>query len=169
MKRYIRCFAENKKDLEMQLSSQLDVCIEHMLYLLMFPTSTYTYHWEHEVYSFFSRSPKLKGTNKFPTKQQIISWTIEKREDVITDKKYMEVLIQTCCEEESYSNIYDVESVIAKFDSIFVTYFEWLAEQLSTIGIVSPENTRTKLRELYDAVDFPSLIIGNSFDSPIKI
>ena len=78
MKRYIRCFAENKKDLEMQLSSQLDVCIEHMLYLLMFPTSTYTYHWEHEVYSFFSRSPKLKGTNKFPTKQQIISWTIEK-------------------------------------------------------------------------------------------
>ena len=94
---------------------------------------------------------------------------MKKREDVIIDKKYMEVLIQTCCEEESYSNIYDVESVIAKFDSIFVTYFEWLAEQLSTIGIVSPENTRTKLHELYDAVDFPSLTIGNSSDIPIKI
>jgi len=81
----------------------------------------------------------------------------------------MEVLIQTCCEEESYSNIYDTESVIDKFDYIFVSYFKWLAEHLSTIGIVSLENTRTKLHELYDSVDFPSLTIGNSFNSPIKI
>jgi len=169
MKRYIRCFAENKKDLEMQLSSCIDLCVEHMLYVLLFPTSPYVSHWEQEVYSFFSRSPKLKGTNKFPTKRQIILWTSDKRRDVITDKDYMKVLIETCCEVESYSNIYDTDAVIRQFEPIFTGYFEWLSGQLSTVGIISPASSHEKLRELYETIDFSELTISKSFDAPVKV
>lgn len=170
MYKYIKCFAENKKDVEMSLSSTIDICIQHILYLILFPGSAYTYHWEHEVYSFFSKSPKLKGTNKFPNKSQIYSWTYGKRSDVVTDIPYMTVLIQTCCEEEDYFDIYNASSVSSVLDDVCTKYFNWLSTELSTVGIISPSASRETLHAILEQHGFSDIVEDSDiYKYPIKL
>lgn len=145
------------------------MCVEHITYLVLFPGSVYTDHWMHEIYSFYSRISKVKTNNKFPTKQQIYSWTYDKVQDVVNDRTYMIRMIQNCCYDEKYKNIYDVDSVIPVLDSICTEYFDWISEQLSQYGIVVQEDAKYKLAELIESVDFNSITYNNLYQYPIKL
>ncbi len=133
-------FAENKREIERQLSDKTDILVEHILYLIMDKNNSASNHWKQEIYSFIHSVKKLSGKNKFPTSKQIYGWTYDKISDCVTDTDWISVFVEDACDKECFENIYSITDISKRLHSFCTDYFTWLSESLSRIGIVSRQD-----------------------------
>ena len=150
MKIYIKAQARQMRELEWMISSHADVIVEHILKLIIMPEHSAANHWKQEIATQLNRVKKLKSTGKYPTSDQIYSWTYEKVSDDIMDARWLEDLIDVI---ESDYNTYvsiDINTVMKSLDMICKDYFSWLAKNLSEKGMIS----NAKAYEILDSLIF---------------
>lgn len=145
---YINAMAEQKKEIERSLSPKTDMIIEHMLYLCLAPNCTTVSHWMDEIYSFISKIDKLKGKNRFPSARMIYEWTYGKKQDLVKDTRWLSVMIEDAKDKENIADDFDVQDVMNYLDAMCRFYFQWLSEELASVGAVSRKSVREKLKAL---------------------
>ena len=148
MKIYINAMAEQKKEIERSLSPKTDMIIEHMLYLCLAPNCTTVNHWMDEIYSFISKIDKLKGKNRFPSARMIYEWTYGKKQDLVKDTRWLSVMIEDAKDKENITDDFDVQDVMNDLDAMCRFYFQWLSEELASVGAVSRKSVHQKLKAL---------------------
>lgn len=148
MKIYINAMAEQKKEIERSLSPKTDMIIEHMLYLCLAPNCTTVSHWMDEIYSFISKIDKLKGKNRFPSARMIYEWTYGKKQDLVKDTRWLSVMIEDAKDKENITDDFDVQDVMNDLDAMCRFYFQWLSEELASVGAVSRKSVHQKLKAL---------------------
>lgn len=148
MKIYIRSFAEVQREIERKLSSHTDEIIEHMIKLIVMPDNSARNHWKGEIAGQLSKIDKLKNGKKFPTARQIYAWTYGKKQDLVTDRGWMQVTIRDI--EDQYDVYVDMtaDEFCNIADEICAEYFSWLADELSIVGKVASRDIYNKLDEL---------------------
>ena len=146
MKRYIYtaeqilAFSKNKIDVAADLEEMTRPIIEHLMKLRLFPNTQYCNHWRNEIAGFLFSVPRLKQNNKFPSKEFILNNTIDMNNDSVDNcldvvqKEYSSLEIQPFDYDELINDIY--------------SYFDWLAEELSSKGRVAKTDIVSKLEEL---------------------
>lgn len=148
MKIYINAMAEQKKEIERSLSPKTDMIIEYMLYLCLTPNCTTVSHWMDEIYSFISKIDKLKGKNRFPSARMIYEWTYSKKQDLVKDTRWLSAMIEDAKDKENITDDFDVQDVMNDLDAMCRFYFQWLSEELASVGAVSRKSVREKLKAL---------------------
>lgn len=148
MKIYINAMAEQKKEIERSLSPKTDMIIEHMLYLCLAPNCTTVSHWMDDIYSFISKIDKLKGKNRFPSARMIYEWTYSKKQDLVKDTRWLSVMIEDAKDKENITDDFDVQDVMNDLDAMCMFYFQWLSEELASVGAVSRKSVHQKLKAL---------------------
>lgn len=145
---YIYGFADSRKDMERELSSHTLEIIEHLLKIYLMPEHESAYHWKKEIASQIYCVGKLKNTKKFPTAKQIYEWTYYKKQDLVTDKRWFAKLVFGICEEYDIELLEDSNDFMYDFDDVCVSYFQWLASELSDVGLLTKPEIIAKITEL---------------------
>lgn len=148
MKVYITAQALQKHEIETRLATQMSEIIEHMLKLYLMPNHSARNHWESEIYAFVHNVEKLKQTKKYPTKEQIYSWTYKKVQDLVNDEDWMAIAIEDICEQYGIKLTVSVNCVMHELDKICIDYFNWLSNNLSERGRATSREVYQKLDEL---------------------
>jgi hypothetical protein len=147
MKIYIRNtqdifgFANRKSDVAAMIEENTREVIEHLIKLWLFPDAEDCNHWKQEVYNFLYRVPRLKGSNKFPSKKFILKNTIDVNRRSITS--LLRIVLT------DYGDSYaQVRQRYATMQTHIEYYFEWLAEELSKHGEVARNDVYSELSKL---------------------
>lgn len=140
---YIRSMSEAQSKIYDRLTSHVDELDKHIIKLLLYPSSQYVSHWQHEIYSFVNIVHRLKSNNKLPTKKFI-------KQCLAVANDSISILIwQTQAEEDDLvPREVGVDISVSMISDILVAYQDWLAEQLSLNGAVIQQQVRSKLIEL---------------------
>lgn len=150
MRLFVTELADSKKDLERSLKPITDNIIWHLFKLYLMPDNINRNHWKREIASFLNKVSKLTGSNKYPTAKQLYVWTYNKWWDVITDTSYMKVMVSNILDE--YTDIEEIRKtypqICEEFNFICESYFKWLCEELSGLGIVARVDIYNKIDEL---------------------
>lgn len=147
MKIYIRNtqdifgFANRKSDIAAMIEENTRELIQHLIKLWIFPDAKDCNHWKQEVYNFLYRVPRLKRSNKFPSKKFILDNTI------VVNKDNISALLRIVITD--YKNQYEQKkSEYSTMEEHILLYFDWLAEELSINGKVARNDVYAKLSEL---------------------
>lgn len=147
MKIYIRNtqdifgFANRKSDIAAMIEENTRELIQHLIKLWVFPDAKDCNHWKQEVYNFLYRVPRLKRSNKFPSKKFILNNTI------VVNKDNISALLRIVITD--YKNQYEQKkSEYSTMEERILLYFDWLAEELSINGKVARNDVYAKLSEL---------------------
>lgn len=147
MKIYIRNtqdifgFANRKSDIAAMIEENTRELIQHLIKLWIFPDAKDCNHWKQEVYNFLYRVPRLKRSNKFPSKKFILDNTI------VVNKDNISALLRIVITD--YKNQYEQKkSEYSTMEEHVLLYFDWLAEELSINGKVARNDVYAKLSEL---------------------
>lgn len=147
MKIYIRNtqdifgFANRKSDIAAMIEENTRELIQHLIKLWVFPDAKDCNHWKQEVYNFLYRVPRLKRSNKFPSKKFILNNTI------VVNKDNISALLRIVITD--YKNQYEQKkSEYSTMEESILLYFDWLAEELSINGKVARNDVYAKLSEL---------------------
>lgn len=147
MKIYIRNtqdifgFANRKSDIAAMIEENTRELIQHLIKLWIFPDAKDCNHWKQEVYNFLYRVPRLKRSNKFPSKKFILNNTI------VVNKDNIAALLRIVITD--YKNQYEQKkSEYSTMEEHILLYFDWLAEELSINGKVARNDVYAKLSEL---------------------
>lgn len=147
MKIYIRNtqdifgFANRKSDIAAMIEENTRELIQHLIKLWVFPDAKDCNHWKQEVYNFLYRVPRLKRSNKFPSKKFILDNTI------VVNKDNISALLRIVITD--YKNQYEQKkSEYSTMEEHILLYFDWLAEELSINGKVARNDVYAKLSEL---------------------
>lgn len=149
MKIYITAQALQKREMETRLATRMSDVIEHMLKLYLMPNHSARNHWETEIYTFIHSVEKLKQSKKYPTKEQIYSWTYDKVQDLVTDTSWMTLAIEDICDQYNIQLTISINTVIYELDNLCIIYFSWLSENLSERGRLTNREIYQKLDELF--------------------
>ena len=137
MLRLVTEFSEHKRKIEDDLSDMTTIIIEHIIKLILMGDNTAFGHWKKEIANFLHKVAKLKGANKFPSYRQLMSWTYDKNEDILTDYAYMKTEVNNIANYYDLSIDYKTNNYVVKNISNFCfDYFDWLAKELSNRGNV---------------------------------
>ena len=136
---YIRAMSEDQKSIQSELKSHSEQLDEHIIRLMLYPTSEYVPHWKQEIWNFLHRVDKLKGKNKFP-KAQFILDSISTHNDMIEE---LRGLVEDLESELTPVKI-DTQNIIAVLEA----YQKWISEKLSVQGVVRQSEVYAKLDEL---------------------
>lgn len=147
MKIYIRNtqdilgFATKKSDVAAMIEENTRELIQHLIKLWLFPDAKDCNHWKQEVYNFLCRVPRLKRSNKFPSKKFILDNTINVNRDNIST--LLRIVIT------DYGDCYAQQQKLYSTMELHIDfYFEWLADELSRYGQVARNDVYAKLHEL---------------------
>ena len=149
MKIYISAQALQKHEMETRLAAFSGDIVTHLLKLYLMPNHSARNHWKQEVCAFLNEVVKLKGSKKYPTKEQIYKWTYDKVQDDVLDLDKMRRKLSGICEEYDIVPQDNVRNIMIDFDKQCVTYFRWLSAELSKYGYVAPKSVYSKLDELF--------------------
>lgn len=148
MKYYIRSFSFSQSEIARKLSAPMKIIIEHLLYIVLAPESTTVHHWCSEIYGFLNYVGKLDRKNRFPKQRQIYEWTYGKMQDLVTDERFMSVMIKSAVRKERFTVDVPINEIITKLDHVCTDYFSWLSQELSTVGIVDSDDVESKIRDM---------------------
>ena len=148
MKFYIRAMSETKKEVERELKPRAVEVIEHIMKLVLMPNHSSVNHWKKEIAMQLHEIDKLKGTNKWPTASQILSWTYGKRVDLLTDVEWMSYTMQDICESYDIETDLSAEEFSHIVNNICKEYFAFVANRLSTVGRVLASSVYEELDKL---------------------
>ena len=147
MKVYIRSMAFSQSQITYNLSSKMNITIEHLLYIILSPNSPTVHHWCSEICAFIGEVDKLSSTKKFPKEKQIYEWTYGRKQDLVTDEAYMNKLIKRTAKKENLQVVDTTSEISEKLDYVCTEYFRWLAKELSAVGIVDEDEVEEKIRQ----------------------
>lgn len=139
MKIYISAMATDKKSAMLQISNVSNVLLEHLIKIYLYPNTEYVDHWNHEIWNFFHSVPKLKGSNKLPN-YKFIRAAVGQYEDMVD--KFVDAV------QDEYSALTPTRTDHVELEDMISTYFDWISEELSINGVVSPSQVRSKLEEI---------------------
>lgn len=123
-------FSRPSREIYEDLHSRAEVVTIHLIKLFLWPYVQETGHWKKEVYVTMSRISKLKSTNKRPKPKEIVKHTWGIVNDSIED--WTSVLVRIMREDPVP---YEPEAI----SSAILEYFEWLADLLSSTGMVGSQ------------------------------
>lgn len=138
MYRYIVAMSFDREKVRDILISSSEKIIEHLIKILYYPNSDNVDHWKIEVYSFLNRVPKLKGSNKWPSKKFILS-SISGYNDAI--EAFTNPVIHKYGTPET--NIPDSEIVKA-----IESYQDYLSSILSAQGYILDSDIYSKIDDI---------------------
>jgi hypothetical protein len=151
LKIYIRCFAEQQKEIERMLSEKTDNIIDLMLCIIMSPNRSTVNHWTNEIFSLIPRIDILKGKNSYPSAKKIYNWTYGKKRDTVVGRlPTMKVRIRNAISQEHFSGSYDPEILMNQLDYVCYNYFLWLSKELSEVGMVACDDVRDVIAQIVD-------------------
>lgn len=134
-------FSRRKSDIAALIEENTREIIQHLIKLWLYSDAETCNHWKQEVYGFLYQVPRLKGSNKFPSKKFILNNTIVINEDNIL--ALLRIVIT------DYSNQYEQKNLeYPTMKKHILLYFDWLAEELSINGKVARNDVYAKLSEL---------------------
>ena len=134
-------FSHRKSDIAAMIEENTREIIQHLIKLWLYSDAETCNHWKQEVYSFLYQVPRLKGSNKFPSKKFILNNTIVINEDNIL--ALLRIVIT------DYRNQYEQKNIeYPTMKKHILLYFDWLAEELSINGKVARNDVYAKLSEL---------------------
>lgn len=134
-------FSRRKSDIAAMIEENTREIIQHLIKLWLYSDAETCNHWKQEVYGFLYQVPRLKGSNKFPSKKFILNNTIVINEDNIL--ALLRIVIT------DYSNQYEQKNIeYPTMKKHILLYFDWLAEELSINGKVARNDVYAKLSEL---------------------
>lgn len=134
-------FSRRKSDIAAMIEDNTREIIQHLIKLWLYSDAETCNHWKQEVYGFLYQVPRLKGSNKFPSKKFILNNTIVINEDNIL--ALLRIVIT------DYSNQYEQKNIeYPTMKKHILLYFDWLAEELSINGKVARNDVYAKLSEL---------------------
>lgn len=128
--------------------SHADVIVEHILKLILMPDNSARNHWEQEIASQLNRVKKLKSSGKYPTSDQLYSWTYEKVSEDIMDLNWLSELVEVIESDYGTAVTNDIRTIRKELDSVCKCYFSLLADKLSQKGMVS----NAKVYEILDSL-----------------
>lgn len=134
-------FSRRKSDIAAMIEENTREIIQHLIKLWLYSDAETCNHWKQEVYGFLYQVPRLKGSNKFPSKKFILNNTIIVNEDNIL--ALLRIVIT------DYENQYEQKKIeYPTMKKHILLYFDWLAEELSINGKVARNDVYAKLSEL---------------------
>lgn len=153
MKMYIRSMAFSQTQVAQNLCSKMNVTLEHLLYIVLAPTSPTVHHWCSEICAFIGQTDKLSSTKRFPKEKQIYDWTYGRKQDLVQDEKYMAILIRKAARKESLDVTLTTSEIQDRLDALCVRYFSWLAKELSSVGIVDEEDVESVIMKIVSSLE----------------
>lgn len=141
-------FAEQKKEIERDLKARTVKIIEHLMYLVIDKNNSAKNHWKHEIFSFISDIDIQKGNKRLPKEKFIYDATYGKKQDRVTDDKWITIAVKNTCRKENFKLEKDIFTIQSELDNICIEYFKWLSKELSTVGILDSDDVSNKIEEL---------------------
>ena len=136
---YIRGMSDYLDHIRDKISDRSVQIDQHIIRLLLYPNSSYCDHWMHEIWAFLHDVDKVKGKNKFP-KSKMIYDALATHNDILDN--YVTI-------------VKDIEHKLTPEDvsldtiaSVIVQYQFWLSKKLSTAGVVTIAEVKSKLKEI---------------------
>lgn len=120
-------FSRPNREIYENLHSKAEVAAIYLIKLFLWPNVREVRHWKKEVYDAISRISKLKSSNRRPKPEEIVKHTWGIVNDSIED--WTTALIRIRWDDPIQ---YELEAVY----SAILEYFEWLADMLSSTGMV---------------------------------
>lgn len=136
---YVRGFADNAKQIKIDLRGATKVVLNHLIEIWLYPNVVEQIKWKSEVAHALNDIPKLKGKHKYPSDKFIFknSWDVYR--DTINNR--IEFVIQNIQEtpiEFETSRVYDA----------LEEYFVWISNRLSEKGLVAYPDIYTKIEKI---------------------
>ena len=149
MIRLVTEFSEHKRDIERQLTTNTKNIIEHIIKLMLMTNNDSYNHWKKEIANFLSDIDKIKGSNKFPSKKQLMNWTYYKQKDLLSDNIRMKGKINNIVKYyDIVSDISTIQYISNIINEFCFLYFDWLTDILSKQGYVNFTDIYNKLDNL---------------------
>lgn len=136
----ILAMSRNKMDVAADLEEITRPTIEHLIKLRLYSNTDYVGYWRKEVATFLCEVPRLKQSNKYPSKEFILLNTIDLNNDSI-ENCYKVVIADN-------DEITPVEHNYDELISDIYDYFDWIAGELSNRGKVARNEVVNKLSEM---------------------
>lgn len=111
----------------------------HIIKLMLYSNSQYYNHWKQEIFAFLHDTDKLKSTNKWPKKEDILQW-LSCHNDVLSNYR---ITVEDEYEELVPSSVSD-DCILRAIEE----YQEFLADKLSTNGLVRRNEAYQLLDEI---------------------
>lgn len=125
MFRHIYGFGKSRRDILEEIDSSAYQLIEHLVKIILYRDRGNLDHWCKELYGFLPRIDKIKGKNKYPSKDMIINALERDKHTTVCN-----VLKRVKLDYEYVP--YNVSiNVIENFINL---YFDWISEILSKEG-----------------------------------
>lgn len=135
--------AIDSRNMKNRIMDKTDKITEHLLKCLLIQDTTHNLnHWSQEIYGFMYSLPKLKRTNKLPSKEMIYNCINDYIGDTLLDN--IDTLVKNINYQEN-TNItdYDKQSLY----NCIMSYYNWLSSQLS-IGAVENIEVKNQINTL---------------------
>ena len=143
---YIFSNAAKQSEYESKLALIFPEVIAHIAKLYLFPNNINKNHWQREIYAFISQAPKLKHSKKFPTAKWIVDKTIGEYKDRLDVFEADLIFLKNSGMSDMRKNATALELY-----RICQSYMNWLAEKLSTLGVVFEDEVKAQLTKLIDS------------------
>ena len=127
MKRYILGFSKSKKDVGANIDESTRPLILHLIKLYLYPDSVNKNHWRKEVAEKLNCVSKLKGRNRYPSKEFILNYSWE------SYKNEIEYFVTYITSDYGYS---EYAENIEEIKYFIFNYLDELSELLSEHGVV---------------------------------
>lgn len=138
---YIRSMSEAQSKIYDRLTTLSWKMDEHIVKLLLLPDCQEANHWKREIVRFLYHMDRLKGKNKYPSAKFI-------KKCISTHNDTAEAMLQLVSSELKDANKRPIseEDVVYALD----TYQNWLAEELSSRGIIDFDEAYAVLDRIVD-------------------
>lgn len=143
--RIVTGFSERKQKMEDELTYATKQIINHICKIVLMPDADIVNHWKQEIANFLNEVDKLKGNNKYPSEKQIMKWTYNKQEDMLTDTVKMNRKLMDIVDEYGIKYNIEYNASIALINNFCKEYFSWISTELSTYGYVNRKLIYDKL------------------------
>lgn len=137
----ILCFADDRKTVKAELKSNACELFKTLVKLYLYPNHESVSHWKQEIAAFLNRVSKLKGSNKLPSKEFILKNTWSIYEDLVPN------MVKPTIEDYGPT---EVKINVIELHSKCKLYFDWIAEELSSNGLVSNKSIYEKLDSIFN-------------------
>ncbi len=125
------------KEILNKLSFKITPILEHLIYIYFQRGARERNHWAKEIAGFVEDIPKVKGRNKYPTKEEILNgwWKITHRDSF--DDKYIHLIKQAETEESGFDwSEAKADGARERVKKFIDSFFDKASEILSDKGVL---------------------------------
>jgi len=146
--------AKQLQEVRNKVSSYNHTRMIHIIELFYFRKYTkYVKHWSYEITQFPATIPKLKGSNKLPSSEDIKKWMLEGF-DRTNNHECIDNIIEEINNKSREPGYIELPKITRNVNSALWSFIydliEWIAEQYSYNGRISHDIVLKKLKAMYN-------------------